>query len=46
VLVSAESWKWTAETCPGMGKGVLYSMDYIEACLAGQEAEPAALRKS
>jgi Fe-S-cluster containining protein len=45
VLVSAGSWKRTAETCPGMDKGVLYSMDYIEACLASQEAEPAVVRR-
>jgi Fe-S-cluster containining protein len=46
VLVSAESWKWTAGTCPGMGKGVLYSMDYIKTCLASQEADPAVVRKT
>jgi hypothetical protein len=29
-----------------MGKGVLYSMDYIKTCLASQEADPAVVRKT
>jgi Fe-S-cluster containining protein len=46
ILVSPESWKWAAETCPGIGKGGVYTMDHIDSCLARRRAEPVVVRKA
>jgi len=44
VAKTRESWKMTAESCPGMDKGILHSRDSIEKWLALQQCEPIIFR--
>jgi Fe-S-cluster containining protein len=46
LLDSPESWEWAAGTCPGMGKGVLHSVEHIESCIARQAAETMIVRNA
>jgi Fe-S-cluster containining protein len=38
--ILASSVAWEGLDCPGIGKGTLHTMQYIESCLAQQAAEP------
>jgi Fe-S-cluster containining protein len=45
VLSSEAAWNGTSETCPGMGKGALYSKDEIQTRLHEHESESPIIRK-
>jgi Fe-S-cluster containining protein len=44
-LSSPEAWSAAKADCPGMGKGVLYTMEQIEALLEARSAEPVLTKK-
>jgi Fe-S-cluster containining protein len=44
ILHSSDTWEGLE--CPGIGKGTLHTMQYIESCLTQQSAEPIIERKA
>ncbi|MDR1301432.1 MAG: YkgJ family cysteine cluster protein [Treponema sp.] len=44
ILVSPDSWDYTAASCPGMGKGMLHTKDEIEGWIRRQREEPLMVR--
>lgn len=45
ILTSSKIWKLTSASCPGMGKGTLFTRNEIESCLQKQASEPIIIRK-
>jgi Fe-S-cluster containining protein len=39
-LLSKEIWDEALAECPGVGEGGLHSKEYIESCIANEDAEP------
>jgi Fe-S-cluster containining protein len=39
-VASAAAWESAAAGCPGIGRGELYTMEYIESCLKRRRGEP------
>ncbi|MDR2135106.1 MAG: YkgJ family cysteine cluster protein [Treponema sp.] len=46
VVVSAEAWESAGRGCPGMGRGELRGMAYIEGCLRARASQPPLARKA
>jgi Fe-S-cluster containining protein len=44
ILVSPDSWSCAADSCPGMGKGMLHAKDEIEGWVRRQREEPLMVR--
>jgi Fe-S-cluster containining protein len=45
ILASPCSWKFAADSCPGIGKGALFTRNEIESCLKQRALEPIMTRK-
>jgi Fe-S-cluster containining protein len=45
ILVSAAAWENAGRECPGIGRGKLHSMAYIEACRQARLSQPVITRK-